>query len=208
MGNLLTENIPEFVEVRLIQEDSSGRRRAVETIQLSAANAWKHTFDNLPSKGLVNGEIMSFTYSVEEISTPLGFTTRYETSEIPGRIQIVNQLSPIEIPVQKIWDDGENQDGVRPSSIIVRLVANDEITDQTLVLEEENDWKDSFIGLYAYRDELRHQHGCHAFMETYSSFGRLTETYHLLSLLVKFHLNSILKYRSVPPKFQGFLEPL
>ena len=51
--------------------------------------------------------------------------------------------------VKKIWEDAENQDGIRPEAITVQLLANGEKTDKTLTLNADNDWNGSFTDLDA-----------------------------------------------------------
>ena len=56
----------------------------------------------------------------------------------------------ISIPVEKVWDDADNQDGIRPASVTVRLLADGKDTGKSLVLSEENGWKGAFEGLDEY----------------------------------------------------------
>ena len=46
----------------------------------------------------------------------------------------------------KIWNDGENQDGIRPESIVINLLANGEIVD-TVEVTAADEWKYSFTNL-------------------------------------------------------------
>ncbi|MBZ2156482.1 Cna B-type domain-containing protein [Streptococcus anginosus] len=54
-----------------------------------------------------------------------------------------------QIPVKKIWDDADNQDGKRPTSITVKLLADGTDTGKTLELSEANGWADNFTDLDA-----------------------------------------------------------
>ena len=56
-------------------------------------------------------------------------------------------VSQISIPVEKVWDDSNNQDGKRPNDVIVTLYADGVSTGKTLMLNQGNGWKDSFEGL-------------------------------------------------------------
>ena len=59
----------------------------------------------------------------------------------------------VEIPVKKVWEDKNNQDGIRPESIQVKLLANGkEVKDEKgnvkiITLNKENNWFGKFIGL-------------------------------------------------------------
>lgn len=54
-----------------------------------------------------------------------------------------------EVPVKKVWKDENNQDGKRPSSVTVKLLADGQDTGKTLELTEANGWVGSFTNLDA-----------------------------------------------------------
>ena len=54
-----------------------------------------------------------------------------------------------EVPVKKVWKDENNQDGKRPSSVTVKLLADGQDTGKTLTLTEANGWAGSFTDLNA-----------------------------------------------------------
>ena len=54
-----------------------------------------------------------------------------------------------EVPVKKVWKDENNQDGKRPSSVTVKLLADAQDTGKTLELTEANGWAGSFTNLDA-----------------------------------------------------------
>lgn len=54
-----------------------------------------------------------------------------------------------EVSVKKVWKDENNQDGKRPSSVTVKLLADDQDTGKTLELTEANGWAGSFKDLDA-----------------------------------------------------------
>ena len=61
---------------------------------------------------------------------------------------ITNTRTPevVEIPVTKIWKDNDNQDGVRPDKVTVRLLADGtEVASQEL--SAATDWKTVFTNL-------------------------------------------------------------
>ena len=53
------------------------------------------------------------------------------------------------VPVKKVWKDANNQDGKRPSSVTVKLLADGQDTGKTLELTEANGWAGSFKDLDA-----------------------------------------------------------
>ena len=74
-----------------------------------------------------------------------------DTSDAAHTI-LTNTHTPdvIDIPVTKIWNDQDNQDGLRPSSIVVNLLANGEKVAQK-ELTSATDWKAS-TGLPKFKD--------------------------------------------------------
>lgn len=102
-------------------------------------------FENLQSAG---------TYYIEEISAPAGYEPSEERHEVivgeqenlPATITIVNQRELTEIEGQKVWDDEDNQDGNRPESITVNLLADEEEIDSVQVTSG-NGWQYSFNNL-------------------------------------------------------------
>jgi len=51
------------------------------------------------------------------------------------------------VNVTKVWKDGDNQDGIRPDKVTVRLLAGGTDTGKTLELSKDNNWSGSFSGL-------------------------------------------------------------
>ena len=108
-------------------DDQDGKRPTSITVNLladgnvydsktvTATTNWTYTFDNLPV--YANGQKVTYTVSEDEVAG-------YETA-IDG-FNITNSYTPETISVsgQKVWDDANNQDGKRPNSIKVRLLAN------------------------------------------------------------------------------------
>ena len=56
------------------------------------------------------------------------------------------------VRVTKAWMANGNQDGIRPDSITVKLLADGKDTGKTLVLSSSNNWTGVFTGLDRYRD--------------------------------------------------------
>ncbi|BBD43220.1 Cna B-type domain-containing protein [Streptococcus anginosus] len=85
---------------------------------------------------------------VEKISaTELKATVSKEAKDLV----FTNKYTPakMQIPVKKIWDDVDNQDGKRPTKITVKLLADGQDTDKTLELSEANGWAGNFTDLDA-----------------------------------------------------------
>ena len=121
-------------------------------VALSAGNNWKVTFSNLPDKDS-NGNLIS--YSVKEVKVPAYYTVDKEESEfVDGKATITNKRTPetTEVTVKKVWDDAKNQDGLRPTTITVHLLANGEKVQTATVSGEGETWSHTFTNLPVYKN--------------------------------------------------------
>ena len=110
-------------------------------------NGWKFTFPELP----VYKDGVVIVYTVNE--TPVANYTVDITVNADGTFVINNTHVPLvtELNVTKVWDDANNQDGVRPVNVTVYLFANGNLINQT-VLTADNDWKHTFPDLDVYEN--------------------------------------------------------
>lgn len=99
------------------------------------------------------------SYTVTEAEADRGPYTTASTGEagtIPAggtaTAEFTNDHRVISIPVEKIWQDDGDRDGLRPQSITVKLLANGADAGRQLTLDASCGWKGSFGGLDAYRD--------------------------------------------------------
>ena len=73
-----------------------------------------------------------------------------ENEENAGTLTIKNTYNPEKTSVNVSvtdWDDHENEDGLRPDSVTVRLLANGQDTGQTVALNGNNNYQASFNNL-------------------------------------------------------------
>lgn len=103
---------------------------------LSADNEWTFTWTGLDKYRDKGTEI---EYTVEEKAVP----DKYTASVEGGTITNTHVPEKVTVPVEKKWDDADNQDGIRPESITVSLKA-DGTEVQTATLNEANGWKYTF----------------------------------------------------------------
>jgi len=110
-----------------------------ETVTLNAANSWAHTWSNLD----VFADGVVIKYTVKEITStlPVGYTAEV-TGDAANGYTLTNKYTPetVKITVNKVWDDNDNADGLRPQAITVHLLADGEHTGQTMELNETNSW--------------------------------------------------------------------
>ena len=139
---------PEKIEFQLYKNGTAEGK----PVALSAGNDWKVTFSALPDKDK-DGKVL--TYTVKEVKVPTHYTTDSQEAQfVDGKATITNKRTPetTEVTVKKVWDDAQNQDGLRPSTITVHLLANGEEV-QTATLSGEGDtWSHSFTDLPVYKN--------------------------------------------------------
>ena len=131
---------PASVKVKILNGDT-----VVDEQNVTSANDWRYESKALP-KYAAGQEI---TYTVSEEAVP-GYTSKVEG------YNITNSYTPETTTVSgsKTWEDGDNQDGKRPASITVNLLADGQKVNTQTVGEAE-DWSYNFTGLPVYKDGQR-----------------------------------------------------
>ena len=110
----------------------------VDTQVVTADNNWTYSFTDLP----VYKAGQKLTYTVSE-ETVADYTTTYDGTNIK------NSYTPgkTSATVTKVWKDAENQDGKRPQSITVSLLADGKATGKTVTLSADNNWTETVTDL-------------------------------------------------------------
>lgn len=138
---------PESIEFQLYKNGTAEGK----PVALSAGSDWKVTFSNLPDKDS-NGNLISYT--VKEVKVPTYYTVDKEEAQfVDGKATITNKRTPetTEVTVKKVWDDAKNQDGLRPTTITVHLLANGEKVQTSTVSGEGETWSHTFTNLPVYK---------------------------------------------------------
>ena len=136
---------PDAVTVRLLADG----QKTDKTLTLNADNDWAGSFSDLA----VYNAGQPIAYTVEEEAV-----TGYQpsiTGDAATGFTITNTHTPetTAVSVEKVWDDADDQDGMRPKEITIRLLANgEEVAGKTLTLNAANDWAGSFSGLDVYSE--------------------------------------------------------
>jgi len=127
---------PESITLHLM---ANGVEKAQKTV--TEQDGWAWTFTGL--RRYENG--VEIAYTIVEDAVP-GYT-----AEISGP-NITNRYTPalISVSVSKVWEDANDQDGLRPEEITVGLLADGVDSGRTLVLNEANRWTGTFDGLDEY----------------------------------------------------------
>ena len=130
---------PESIVVNLL---ANGEIAASQTVKADEAGNWTYTFKDLPK--YANGKEITYTVTEEAVEG-------YETSVDGFNITNTYTTETTEVKGSKTWNDADNQDGKRPESITVRLLANGEEKDsQTVTADENGNWTYSFENLPKY----------------------------------------------------------
>ena len=138
-----------------ITVEINGSDGFTKTVELTANGEWKATLDNLPT--YVNKT--KVTYSVKEVKVD-GYTTAIAEPVIIGNtitFNITNTHTPTttELSVNKIWNDNNDQDGLR-TDIEVQLVSRDnenrETVIETVTLTADKNWSHTFTNLLKHKD--------------------------------------------------------
>ena len=117
-----------------------------KTLTLDAAGNWTGSFVDLAKYKADGAEI---AYTVKEDALP-NYNSQ-TTGDAAGGFTITNvNTEKVTVPVEKKWDDADNQDGKRPVSVTVHLLADGVDTGQMLTLDVTNSWKDTFANLPKY----------------------------------------------------------
>lgn len=125
---------PESVKVQL---EKDGQPYG-NPVTLSDKNGWKHEWKDLP---------LGFTWTVEEVDAPEGFTSytnNYDNHFVITNDDVDTEQKPETVNVRKVWviDDG----GERPDSVSVQLMRDGEPFGDPVTLNDANDWS------YAWND--------------------------------------------------------
>ena len=122
--------------------------KEVQSTDVTAATDWTFSFDNLAK---LNEDGSTIVYTVSEDAVP-GYTSTIDQSDL-NNVNITNSRTPETTSVKgtKTWDDSNNQDGVRPDSITVNLLANGTKVDNKVVKATDN-WTYEFDNLAKYKD--------------------------------------------------------
>ena len=164
---------PESIKVNLLADGE-----VIASAELNDSNDWTHTFDN-DKKGYkkyknVKGKKTAVKYEIEEIEVK-NYETTVEQNEENTKTTVTDvnvtddltapqtntnnayditnkrEVEYISISGEKIWNDNNNADRIRPDFINLRLYGNG-IYIKTFKVMKEDNWKYILYGLYKYQN--------------------------------------------------------
>ncbi len=133
---------PDSVTIKLLADG----KQTDKSLELTAENEWKGTFEDLPKFVTVDGEKTEIVYTVVEVEVP-GYTSSISGSAADGFVVTNTKDAPpvTSVSVEKKWSGDVEAD--RPDSVTIKLLADGKQTDKSLELTAEKEWKGTFEDL-------------------------------------------------------------
>ena len=121
----------------------SGNDGTRRTVTLSQSNNWTETI-RVPAND--HGSAIEYTWMEENVPNYQG---SQETQGDTATFTNVHTPARTSRTIEKVWNDGNDQDGLRPESLTVYLLADGEPI-ETILLNEANGWAYTADHLYVY----------------------------------------------------------
>ena len=118
-----------------------------QTLTLNQESGWKASFDNLAKYDATDGHKIEYTIQEAPVEN---YTSKITGSMEDGFTVTNTNTETVSIPVEKHWI------GPMTDSVDITLVKDGEDTENTLVLNAQNEWKDSFENLPKYDEKDGH----------------------------------------------------
>ncbi len=126
---------PDSITIRLLANGEE-----VTSKEVTADDKWAWNFKDLPK--YENGEKITYTITEDAVKGYSAEVSGYDVTNThtPGKTSVA---------VTKAWSDSNDQDGKRPDSVTVHLLADGEDTGKTVELNGANNWSGTFTDLDA-----------------------------------------------------------
>ena len=157
---------PEKVEAELYADgEATG-----DKVTLNAENNWTASFGEKELKK--DGKTIEYTVQVSEVEN---YTCDVTGSGAKGfSLKYTHKTAVVNVTVSTVWNDKENQDGNRPTSYNVQLMADGVKSGDKITLDTANDFSKTWTGLQKYRtgnvgEEIQYTVEVSGLAETYES---------------------------------------
>ena len=137
------ENVDARTEIKV--ELLANGKSTGKTLTLNKDNNWKSEFSDLEIKDSSGNRI---DYTIKEIDSPSGYVSATIGNMSEGYKITNTQLT--QVNVEKEWNDSEDLDEYRPTTLKVTLYADGLSTGKTVALDAGNEWKATFEKLNKY----------------------------------------------------------
>ena len=124
---------PASITVRLLADDEEADSKTV-----TADDGWTWTFADMPKYKA--GQEIVYTLEEDDIT---GSTPKVADMDVTN----THEPAKTQVDVTLKWDDKDDQDGIRPDEVTVKLLADGEDTGKTLTLPEDGSLTGSFADL-------------------------------------------------------------
>ncbi len=126
-----------------------------QTVTLNEGNNWEATITGLPK--YANGVLITYSWSEESMPAGYSQTDYKQTSSATGTYTTITNSYDITIEkttmkVTKVWDDNNDQDGMRPQNLTVTLRKNN-VDFMDVVLNDGNNWTAELNTLAKFDDQ-------------------------------------------------------
>lgn len=118
-----------------------------QTLILNQESGWKASFDNLAKYDATDGHKIEYTIQEAPVEN---YSSKITGSMEDGFTVTNTNTETVSIPVEKHWI------GPMTDSVDITLVKDEEDTENTLVLNAQNEWKDFFENLPKYDEKDGH----------------------------------------------------
>ncbi|MBR3904828.1 MAG: Cna B-type domain-containing protein, partial [Clostridia bacterium] len=119
------------LNIRLYRSVNGG-----EKVELDIAETWymdNYTYSNLPIYD-ENGNKYVYTVSEDKV---YGYGTSQNGYDFTNTF---GDIPKFDVKITKVWDDGDDADGLRPDEVSVQIFANDEPYGNPFILTDGNNW--------------------------------------------------------------------
>ena len=157
---------PEKVEAELYADGKA----TGDKVTLNAENNWTASFGEKELKK--DGKTIEYTVQVSEVEN---YTCDVTGSGAKGfSLKYTHKTAVVNVTVSTVWNDKENQDGNRPTSYSVQLMADGVKSGDKIILDTANGFSKTWTGLQKYRtgnvgEEIQYTVEVSGLAETYES---------------------------------------
>lgn len=126
---------PDSITIKATNNDT----KEVKTYTLTKDNNWTIFTD------IKKDDYKKWDFSEENLPEGYQLTSTHwdDTMYVVSFTNFHDQPEYVDINVQKVWEDGDNGDDLRPTSIIAQLYRNGEKYRDAITLNEANNWSDN-----------------------------------------------------------------
>jgi len=169
---------PKSVKVQLYNDIYGDGIQVGDPVELNEENNWTYTYNDLR---MYSGPVTN-KYKLREVDVPEGYTSKITGNQTDG-YTITNSYKPnmTTLKINKVWDDKDDKDGIRPDKVMIQLYKDGEPLGEPVEVNKENDWSYEFEDLYVYENGEKVKYTVEMYQEidgyTYEITGNEEEGY-------------------------------